>query len=144
MLHIDILEKSVIRFTLSLEDRIFYAVYITSDVGEVIGKIQERIADKDLDRIFQSVQEFFVLFENNLLFVAVFEIKVYSIDPEDSPESSIFHDDRIVPDFRYRQHRLRIEEIFVFLLLDFVFFSHIQEHQIGRKNKTIERPLYRY
>lgn len=102
LLHIDILEKRIIRFTLWFEDRILYRIHIASDVGEVIWKIQEGIADKDLNGIFQSIQEFLILFEDDLLFVTILEIKIYSVDSEDSPESAVFHDDGIIPDFRYR------------------------------------------
>jgi len=136
LLHIDILEERIIRLTLRFEDRILYRIHVASDVGEIIGKIQEGIANKNLNWIFQSVQEFLILFKDDLLFVTVFEIKVYSVDSEDGSESAVFHDNRVIPDFRYRQHGLRIEEIFMFRFLDFVFFSHIQEHPLSQRDKN--------
>lgn len=123
LLHIYVLKESEICLTLWLKDWVFYRVYICPDVIEIIWKIQKSIADKDLDRIFQSVQKFLILFKNDLLFITIFEIKIYPIDPEDSSKSSIFHDDGIIPDFWDRQHRLCIEEIFAFRLLDLVFVS---------------------
>ena len=131
LLHIDILEEFKVSFTLSFEHGILYRIYIVPDIRKVIGKIQECIADKDLHGKFQSVQEFLVLFEYDTLFIAIFEIKVEPVDPEDSSESSVFHDDDIVPDLRYRQHRLCIEEILVFRFLDFVFVSHTEEHPLS-------------
>lgn len=120
-----------------------YPVYFGPDISEIVRKIQEGVADQYLDRIFQSVEEFLVLLQDDLLFISVLEIEIEAVDPEYGPESAVFHDDGIVPYFRYRQHRLRIEEILVFGFLDLVLVSEAELHQIVQRDKIMSLS-YRY
>lgn len=121
LLHIYILEEPEVCLALRLERRILYLLDVPIDIIEIIPEIQEGVAHQYLNRIFQSVEEFLVLLQDDLLFIAILEIKVDAVDPEDSSQSSVLHNDRIVPYFGDRQHRLCIEEIlrlfFLYLIL---------------------------
>ncbi|MBP7884647.1 hypothetical protein KAZ93_00395 [Patescibacteria group bacterium] len=119
LLETDVFHEVHIRITLCLECGIGDSSDTLMHIVDILRQVEIGVADEDLDRELEPIDESLVLFEDNERLIIITEIEIDAFDFDDRSESAIFEDDGVVLDLGDTKHCLGIEyRVRLLILLD--------------------------